>query len=275
MMRNGIIPFVIAWFSLQPALAKDFEKNYSIPQDSRIIIQNFLGNIKLTGYKGKTVELTAQKKGPDSNLIEISEERIGDRTKIYSSHPQFTPPKPFGGPARGFGGPLKGFPPPEPPIPPNQLNVPKASVDLEIRIPQSIPFKQIVLLCFSGKAEVSGVEGAFIIRSLMGSIEVKNVLGSVFASSTSGTVNAYLEHTTKPSTMDFSSISGNVFVRAPANLSATIEMSSHSGLLKTDFPIEVREDRYGPGKYIRSQLGAGNERLLIRSNSGQVSLVHK
>jgi hypothetical protein len=273
MMRNGIIPFVMVWFSLQPALAKDFEKSYSIPQDSRIIIQNFLGNIKLTGYKGKNVELTAYKKGPESDQIEINEDRGGDRIRIYSHDPQFTPPPLFAPPKR-FGVP-KEFPPREAPIPPNLLNGSKASVDFEIRIPQSIIYKQVILRSFGGKVDVSGVKGNFVIMSERGSVEVKNVKGFMAASSTSGTVSVYLEHATEHGSMSFSSISGNVIVRAPASLSAVIDMQSQNGLLKTDFPIEIREDRYGPGKYVHSQLGAGSERLLIRSNSGQVSLVHK
>jgi DUF4097 and DUF4098 domain-containing protein YvlB len=72
--------------------------------------------------------------------------------------------------------------------------------------------------------------------------------------------------------MKFSSVSGNVAVRAPASLDADIEMSSVSGSLKTDFPIEIQERRYGPGRSARGRLGGGASNLRITSVSGRISL---
>jgi hypothetical protein len=297
-MRNGVIRFAIAWFSFQLAPANDYRKSYTIPEDSQIFIENFLGNIKLTSYKGKTVELIAYKKGPDSDSIEIRENRGGNRISIYSLDPRFTPPKP----SFGFGAP-KPFPPRNPfplqgpPIP--STGVSKASVDFEIRVPQSIKYKQISLsslfgngkvevsevkgnfsiLTGTGSVEVSEVNGHFLIQTRTGSAEIKNVQGQMTASSTSGTISVYLAHANEPRDLNFSSVSGNAIVRAPANLSAIVDMRSQSGLLQTDFPLSIQEVRYGPGKFVLSgKLGAGKDKLSINSNFGQVSLmrlIHK
>jgi len=295
-MRNGVISFAIAWFSLQLAPANDFRKSYTIPADSQIFIENFLGNIKLTSYKGKTVELIAYKKGLDGDLIEIKEDRGPNRITIYSRDPRFAPPKP----SFGFGAPKpfasrNPFPPPGPPAPP--AGVSKASVDFEIRVPQSIEYKQISLSSFlgsgkvevsevkgnfsiltgTGPVEVSEIKGHFSIQTRSGSVEIKNVTGQVAASSTSGTINVYLAHTNEPREMNFSSVSGNVIVQAPSSFNATIDMwSQSSGLLKTNFDIKIQDDRYGLGKSVRGvQLGKGKDKLRIYSNFGQVSLMHK
>jgi DUF4097 and DUF4098 domain-containing protein YvlB len=73
--------------------------------------------------------------------------------------------------------------------------------------------------------------------------------------------------------MKFTSISGNVTVRAPASLDASISISTLSGTLKTDFPIEIQQRRYMPGSSARGRLGSGTQNIVIRSVSGRVSLL--
>jgi hypothetical protein len=279
-MRNGIICLAVAWFSFQLALAEDFEKSYEIPADSVIIIDNSLGSIKVTSHKGKEVELTAYKKGPGSDLIEIKEDQAGEKIKTFSLKAQFAAPKPLGQ-LPMFGGakrsPPKMFSPPIQPVSPSRFPVPRASVDFEVRIPKSVKYRQIVLSTFSGngKVELSEIKGNFRIMSRTGSVEVRDVKGVVTATSLSGTIDGYLVRSNEPSYLSFSSTSGNVLVQAPANLNATIEMRSQSGSLKTDFPLEIKEDRYGPGKFVSGgKLGNGSDKLRIYSNFGKVSLVH-
>jgi hypothetical protein len=274
-MRNGIIRFAIAWFSFQLAPAKDFQKSYTLPPETQINIQNYLGSIKLTSYKGKTVELTAYKKGPDGDSIEIGEDRGKDWINIFSRIPPPPPPKVFGPPSI-FGAP-KQFPSPKPfstpaaPVLPGSFGASRASVDFEIRVPESIEYKQIVLLSGS-KVDVSEVKGHFILMSGMGSVEVKNVAGWVIARSNSGNVSVYLANANEPRFMEFSSINGNVTVRAPENLSAAIDMHSQGGF-KTDFALKIDYDRYGSGISARGRLGTGRDNLRIYSNTGKVSLL--
>jgi hypothetical protein len=291
MMRNGLIPIAIGVFSCQLALAKDFKKSYQIPPGAQITIVNFLGNIKVTGHKGKDIELVAYMKSPEGDSVVIDEERFGDAIRIFSrdslfappkefpSPKPFAPPKQFGpprefGPLRGFG-PPRGSAPPKEPGPPAPAIAPNAKVDFEIRIPQTIEYKIIRINTLNGNVEVSNVKGRFWITSQRGSVELKDVKGSTTASSTSGNVSVYLEKTRDRNAMDFSSISGNVEVHAPSNLDASVDMRCLSGLLKTDFSIEVQEYRYGMGKFALGKVGEGLQSLNIRSNSGRCSLLHK
>jgi DUF4097 and DUF4098 domain-containing protein YvlB len=84
-----------------------------------------------------------------------------------------------------------------------------------------------------------------------GNVDVKDVSGLVSASAVSGNVTVEIRSLEGAGDMKFAAVSGNVTVKAPANLDADIEMSSVSGSLKTDFPIEVQERRYGPGRSAR------------------------
>jgi DUF4097 and DUF4098 domain-containing protein YvlB len=75
--------------------------------------------------------------------------------------------------------------------------------------------------------------------------------------------------------MKFSSVSGSVYVKAPSELDAYVEMSTVSGSLKTDFDIQVKKRRYGPGASARGRLGSGVRSLSITTVSGRVSLVRR
>jgi len=241
-MRKSVIGLAIA-FSLQLAVAQDFRKSYAIPAGGHIVIWNYQGDLKVTGYKGDSVEIVAYKKGPDRDLVEISDNSFGNRIDVYPRYQRF-----------GYG---------------------NASVDFEVRVPESVEYNFGRLSSFSGNVEVSNIIGRLRAESVRGNVDVKDVRGLVSASSVSGNVDVDIDQVSGLGNMRFSSISGNIRVRAPSNLDALIDMSSASGLLRTDFPIEVQELRYGPGRSARGRLGSGRQILRISSVSGQVSLIQK
>ena len=72
--------------------------------------------------------------------------------------------------------------------------------------------------------------------------------------------------------MRFSSAGGDVRVRVPSSIDARVSMSTASGSIETDFPIEVRKDQYSSGYTARGQLGSGSRLLKISSASGDVKL---
>jgi hypothetical protein len=242
MMRKGIVGLAIA-FSLQLSFAQDFKKNYAIPAGGHIVIWNFRGNINVTGYKGDSVVIVANKRGPDRDLIEIIDSSFGDRIDVHPRYLQF-----------GHG---------------------NARVDFEVHVPGTTEYNFDRLSSFGGKVEVSDVTGRLRAESRFGDVEVKDVKGLVSASSVSGNVSVEIDQASGRNNMRFSSISGDVLVRAPAELDALVDMSSISGLLKTDFPIEIQEMRYGSGRSARGRLGAGSQLLHIRSVSGEVSLIRE
>jgi DUF4097 and DUF4098 domain-containing protein YvlB len=106
-----------------------------------------------------------------------------------------------------------------------------------------------------------------------GDVEVKDVAGEVSARSASGDVDVEIGSLEGTGDMKFASASGDVHVRLPASLDADVRMSTISGTVKTDFPIEVKQPRYGPGSNARGRLGGGTRSLQITSASGDVSLM--
>jgi DUF4097 and DUF4098 domain-containing protein YvlB len=73
--------------------------------------------------------------------------------------------------------------------------------------------------------------------------------------------------------MEFASVSGNVRVKLPANLDADVRMSTLSGGLKTDFPLQIEEPERGPGRRATGRIGGGSRNLKLSTTSGSVSLL--
>ncbi len=242
MMRASLAGFAVL-FTLQIASAQDFQKKYDLQAGGQILIRNYLGNVKVDGYAGTVIEIKAYKKGPDRDLIQISDLSADNRIELFSRFPPF------------YSG--------------------TSTVDFEVRVPSSIEYNFTGLSSFGGNVEVSHVIGRLRAESVRGNVEVKDVRGLVSASSISGNVSGEITQVQEPSNMKFRSTSGNVEVSAPANLDALVEMSTASGMLKTDFPIDVQERRYGPGREARGRLGSGKQILWIDSQSGRVSLIQK
>jgi DUF4097 and DUF4098 domain-containing protein YvlB len=90
----------------------------------------------------------------------------------------------------------------------------------------------------------------------------------------SGNVEVDINRLEGTDDMKFSSVSGNVNVRMPEGLDAQVSMSTLSGALDTDFPVEVKEKRYGPGRSASGRVGDGSRQLHMSSVSGNISLRH-
>jgi len=242
MMQKCLLIISIA-FSLQSTFAQDFKNSYRLPSGGQIVVWNYQGDITVQGYEGDTVEIVANKAGPDRELVKIIDLSRGEKIDVHPRYLKF-----------GHG---------------------NATVDFEIRVPKSSEYNFSRLASTGGRVSVSKVTGRLRAESMRGDVEIKGVKGLVTASSHSGNVSVEIDPEADRSHMRFSSISGNIDVSAPSSLDAFVEMSSIGGLLKTDFPIEVQEMRYGSGRSARGKLGTGKQLLHLRSVTGQVSLMQR
>jgi hypothetical protein len=226
---------------LLPASAQDFQKTYDLPAGGGIRVSNISGSVQIIGTKETRIQVVARKEGPDRDLLQIDDRSDATRISLDVRYPQT-----------------------------RNCN---ASVNFVIRVPASVNYNFDRLVSVSGNVEVTGVTGQIRADSVSGNVTVTDVSGLVSANAVSGNVLVKIARLQGAGEMSFRSISGNVNVTAPSNLDADVEMSTISGSLKTDFPIEVMEKRYGPGRSARGRLGAGSHNLRITTVSGRVSLV--
>ncbi len=225
----------------QPA-ARDYDKSHAIPPFGQIFVSNTSGAIRVSTFGGKEVQVSATITGPDREFLQIQDNSTPGRIELFPRYLQF-----------GKG---------------------NATVDFEIRVPRGLDV-HLNVSSFSGKVEVDGVRGRIIAKSHHGDVSMKKVQGFAMASSVSGRVSGELERRKERNNVLFTSISGNIAVEAPADLDAMIDLSSHSGGIQTNFPVEIKDMRYGPGKLAKGKLGSGGQIVSIRSTYGRVSLTRK
>ncbi len=244
-MRRNIIVAALALVvaAMVPGIvasAQELHKSYAIPAGGHIVIKNVSGDLSITGYNGSGIIVDAYPFGRDQNLIKIEDLSGGDKVELRVVYPQ-------------------------------SCNC-DAGVNFSVRVPANANYNFDRLASVSGSVEITGVRGSINAASVSGSVTVRDVTGTVNATSVSGAVDAEIAAIEGAGDMKFSSVSGSVNVKAPGNSNLKVEMSSVSGGLETDFPIEVQEPDYGPGRSARGIVGAGGPSLRVTSVSGKVSL---
>ncbi len=242
------------------ASAQNFQQTYKLRAGGSIRIKNVSGDIKVTGYDGDSVTVTGTKKGKNPDQVEIVDKSSDGAVDVGVEYAKCE-----------WGC--------------------NASVDFEVRVPRSTNFVFDKLATASGDIEISDVQGNLNASTASGDVTVKNASGSIKASSASGDVHVNdasgevnastasgdvevsitrLEGT---GNMRFSSASGDVRVSLPSGLDADVSLSTVSGDVKTDFPIEVQKDKWGSGSRANGKLGNGGRTVKLSSASGNVSLL--
>jgi len=222
-------------------LAQDFHKVYSTAAGAQVRISNISGDVKIEGYNGTGIVVDGYKVGRDRDLVTIEDLSSPGNVELRVRYPE------------------------------HQHS--SASVNFEVKVPKNVEYNFEDIISVSGNVSVWGVKGRMRAKSVSGNVDVKAVSGLVNAESISGNVDVEITAIEGSGEMRFSAISGDVLVHAPKTLDADIEMSTLSGSLRTDFPLEVRERRYGPGRSARGRLGNGRNNIRITSVSGRVSLI--
>jgi hypothetical protein len=220
--------------------AQDLHQSYPLSAGSQIKIQNISGDVKIAGYAGNSVVVDAVRSGRDKDLVQIEDLSGGGKLELRVRYPE------------------KG-------------NC-EASVTFEVRVPANLEFSFEKLASVSGNVIVGGVRGSIHASSVSGDVLVKDVTGTVSASSVSGSVTAEISQIAGAGDMKFSAVSGSVSIKAPIAGISDVDMSTLSGKLETDFPIQVQEKEFGPGRSARGHVGNGTGNLRISSVSGNISL---
>jgi Putative adhesin len=240
LFRLSVVSAIISLAFAATAAAQDFEKTYRIGAGGQVSIATVSGDVKVTAYDGEAITVRGIKKGRDREMVEIEDRSSEGRINLGTRYP-------------------------------NRCNC-DASVTFEVQVPRSVSYNFDGLSSVSGNVEISGVTGRLRASAVSGDVKVKNVSGSVSVNSVSGDVEVEVDRLEGSDDMKFSSVSGDVNVKMPANLDAEVDISSLSGSIKTDFGIEVREEPHGTRTYARGRLGSGSRRVNMSSISGDLSL---
>jgi hypothetical protein len=245
MKKYSLALALVLMIALIPAaMAQDLHKTYNVGSGGFIRIQNISGDIKITGYAGNTIAVDAVVVGRDRQLLTIEDLSTANGVELRAKYPEHENTS--------------------------------ASVNFEVRVPSVIDYNFERITSVSGNIEIADVRGRLQLNSVSGEIGATNITGTVNAKSVSGNVEVDILRVEGTGDMQFNSVSGNVVVAVPGNLGASLDLSTLSGSLATNFPIQVQEKGYGPGRSARGSVGTRADlNLRLNTISGKVSLTGK
>jgi DUF4097 and DUF4098 domain-containing protein YvlB len=255
---NVVATILLGLASTAIARAQDFQRSYNLEPGGTINIANVSGDIAITGYDGSAVAVAGYKEGRDKDVLEVEDQSTPGHVSLRVKYPR-------------------------------NCNC-DASIRFEVRVPRAANLNfdkistasgniraegvsgRINLNTASGDVTLQGVGGEIRASTASGTVKVSEAAGVVNANSASGDVEVDLTRIEGSGDMHFSSASGNVVVRAPSGLDARVDMSTVTGSIDTDFPLAVKNNKYGPGSTAHGQLGSGSRVIKISSASGDVRL---
>ncbi|MCI0666110.1 MAG: DUF4097 domain-containing protein, partial [Acidobacteria bacterium] len=214
-------------------------------------------NVTVAGYQGDAIVVTGFKEGPDNDKVTFEDLSSSNRVDVRVKYPENCDCR--------------------------------VDVRFEVKVPSGINYRYDSFSSVSGNVEVNQVKGELRANSVSGNVKVNSVTGSVKANSVSGNVDVgevngmvnaksvsgdvevEIKNLEGTESMEFASVSGNVRVMLPGNLDAEVKLSTMSGDLKTDFPLQIEEIRHG--RSASGRVGNGSRSLKLSTVSGGVSLL--
>lgn len=147
----------------------------------------------------------------------------------------------------------------------------RASYDIEVRVPRRM---RVSASTVSGDVRVAGTTLEVRATTVSGDAIVEDVRAQdgVRVTSVSGDVTARLATLAQGTAMELKSVSGDVALSLPATAGFTLSMSTVSGDLTSDFPLQMR------GRFNRRSINAtvnnGGSDLDVSTVSGDVRIAH-
>jgi hypothetical protein len=247
-----------AWLVAAPALAQnDFEWTGQLAPGQSIEIIGVNGSIHASAARGGNVAVTAVKTAGRGNPAEVRFETVAHAggvtvCAIY--------PSPAGAAENECRAGGRGR---------NNSKDNDTRVDFTVQVPAGIG---LLARTVNGSIDAEGLQGDAEGTTVNGSVNVSTT-GSARATTVNGSINATMDRAVWPNGGKFTTVNGAVTVRLPASVNADVRLSTVSGGIQSDFPLQMANDP-GP-KHAEGVLGAGGQRLDVTTVNGGISLLRR
>jgi hypothetical protein len=251
---------ILAIFSVTLTSAKAQEYEYDLSNAKKVVINNFLGEIKLKNHAENKLLIKSV------GFSEVDEKAKGLK-EIYGGGVDNT----------GIGLSVEKTE--------NTVRISgatKRSEDAEytfyfpenvsIKIDYSSPF-------VNGDIKVSGLANELEIETLNPGIELENVTGPLTLHAINGEIKVVFTSLSQKSPTSITTINGDLDITLPANTKADIEMSTIHGGLYTNHDIKYEKEKekdglslIGGGDDIEGELNGGGVHLDLNSVNGSIYL---
>jgi Putative adhesin len=241
-------------FSLAQDQGREFHWSGKLSPDQIVEIKNLNGKIEARGDNSSDqVEVTAEKSGPDAELVKIEVVPHAEGITICAIYP--------GGSTRAKSGPCE---PGEKWQVDNHSS--KAKVDFTVRVPTNLRFAATSI---NGSVTAEDM-GRFVrADSVNGSVRVSTKQWAEL-SSVNGSLEASMGSADWTGTLKISTVNGSIDLKMPSELNADVRFSSVNGHLDTDYPVSV-SGNIGSHR-VEGRVGNGGRKLVLDTVNGSVRL---
>lgn len=246
-----------AWLGLAPAAAaqNDFEWTGQLAPGQRIEIRDVNGSIRASAARDGNIVVTAVKKpGRRGNPADIRIETVAHAGGVTVC---VLYPGASGCREDGSGNNNNN----------NNNDRNDTSVEFTVFVPAGIGLSAHTV---NGSVDANGLQSNTDAAAVNGSVTVATS-GTAQASTVNGDIKAAMG--AAPSGGRFSTVNGGITLQLPASTNANVRVSTVSGDIRSDFPLQIDEER-GP-KNARGVIGAGGQELRISTVNGSVTLARR
>jgi Toastrack DUF4097 len=219
------------------------------------------GSIKVTGYDGKDIIITATPRKSDD---EEQPNDVQNGMKRISA-------------SGGFEVTAKEA---DNTVTVNTGN-PNKAVDLELKIPQDVNLNAGTVN--DGEVTVDNVKGELEVNNVNDKITLTNISGSVVANTVNGDVTASFKSVDPKAAMAFSTLNGDVIVTLPVDTKANLKIKSDNGDVFSDFDVDVDkapakiDKTTEPGLYrikkddwVYGKINGGGPEMMMKNMQGNI-----
>jgi DUF4097 and DUF4098 domain-containing protein YvlB len=151
---------------------------------------------------------------------------------------------------------------------PQSVNHAGWSVSFEIFVPQAT---SLTVKTGNGGITVSDIRGNLKFEATNGGIQLKRLAGEVNGSTVNGGVNVELMGATwEGNQVQISTRNGGVTLSVPENYSAHFQTETQNGSLRSEFPLNIQEDRQSRSHDFTT--GGGGPVIHVKTTNGGVTL---
>ena len=127
----------------------------------------------------------------------------------------------------------------------------------------------------NGTITISDIAGDLQTETVNGAVRISDVAGQVTAKTVNGSLKASYAAVNDSGMNSFKTVNGSVEVRLPPAVSGQFRAKTVNGSLKSDFPLDVRKPKYGPGRSIEDRLGASDATYSFSTVNGSIRILEK
>jgi hypothetical protein len=140
-------------------------------------------------------------------------------------------------------------------------------VDFTVQVPTGIG---LAAQTVNGSIDAAGLQSDTEATTVNGSVNVATT-GTARATTVNGSIHASMGRAQWASGGKFTTVNGEVTLQLPASINANVRLSTVSGGIRSDFPLQLSSDP-GP-KHAEGVLGGGGQRLDVTTVNGQTTLL--